>query len=343
MASMDTPEAAFRPQQQNATTGFEAWSAIVHDAVERIALWLRYSHYVPKGHSKPPQALLWVSLFSPDQPDRHTFSSQSYPLKQSRFGTDRISIETIGKNSEETEAVMGPGYAVGELKTPAGRLRWDLEFRHDFAPFSRSRAARLQSVAISPFGRARGTIRIGQAKGIKIKDARLMYSHFWGPDRVPEMYWAYAPYLQTAGASADAPFGIAAVDALYVKASALTPASCSGTALSATGELLHDHALARSVFGGNKFDFPAQSFRFNFGGRRIELSARLNQSQKTGFIYRGSDGTPHFNVQSDVSALECQTKTEDGKTLKFSTRDFAVVEFQGVKAWPGVMYMDPYD
>ena len=347
MAQSENAAAAFVPRRDDSTPGYEIWFVVVHDPVERIALWLRYTRYVPKPGDKPAQAILWASLFSATDPTRHAFNSRSFPLRAGAFGSDRI---VIGQGSkDQTDAVLGPDYIVGEMKSPAGNLRWDLELQHDFAPHAHgperlAKVARTHSIVISPFGRARGTVRLGQAKSFKLKNARLMFTHIWGTERVPELYWCYAPYLQSNGAAADNPAAsLAAVEAIYVKPSALTPAVCFGSALTGDGQIVHDHALTRGVFGGNRFEYPAQSFRLNFGGQKVEVKGVLNQKQKTGYIYRGPDGTPFFIVQSDVSSVECHTKTADGRALRYTNPDFAAVEFHGSKPWPGVMYMDPYD
>ena len=371
MAIFETPEAAFAPQRSNSATGYEIWFAVIHDPVERMALWLRYSRYIPKRGEKPAQAILWASLFSAADSGRHTFASRSVPLKAASFAADRVTIDTNTDGAgPDSPAVIGPGYCVGEIKTPLGNLRWDLELLHDFAPYTHgperlAKVSRTHSVVISPFGRARGSVRLGTARAIKWKNARSMFTHVWGAERVPELYWCYAPYLQgstggarggsrSSGAGAPGRSGdssgalaglssIAAVEAIYVKPSPLTPAVCFGTALTGDGQLVHDHALTRGVFGGNKFDYPKQSFRLNFAGQRVEVAAALNQKQKTGFIYRGPDGTPFFIVQSDVSSVECRLKNAEGRDTKLVSPDFAAVEFHGAKPWPGVMYMDPYD
>ncbi|MCR9142174.1 MAG: hypothetical protein NXI24_07975 [bacterium] len=346
MAIFETPAAAFAPQRSNTASGYEIWFAVVHDPVERLALWLRYSRYVPKSGGKPAQAILWASLFSAADPARHCFNSISVPLKAANFASDRVTINT----NPDSAAVLGPDYIVGEIKTPLGNLRWDLELLHDFSPYQHgperlAKVSRTHSVVVSPFGRARGTVRLGRSKGIKLKNARSMFTHLWGADRVPELYWCYAPYLQQqSGAGGPAPGpALAGVEAIYVKPSALKPAVCFGSALTGDGRIVHDHALTRGVFGGNKFDYPKQSFRLNFAGQRVEIGAALNQNQKTGYIYRGVDGTPYFIVQSDVSSVECRIKNSEGRDVKFASPDFAAVEFHGAKPWPGVMYMDPYD
>ncbi len=347
MAIFETPAAAFAPQRSNTTTGYEIWFAVIHDPVERMALWLRYSRYIPKSGEKPAQAILWASLFSAADPERHTFNSRSVPLKAASFASDRVTIDTNTDGAgPDSPAVIGPDYCVGEIKTPLGNLRWDLELLHDFAPYTHgperlAKVSRTHSVVISPFGRARGSVRLGTARAHKWKNARVMFTHIWGSERVPELYWCYAPYLQ--GPAGPNSSGIAAVEAIYVKPSSLTPAVCFGTALTGDGRLVHDHALTRGVFGGNKFDYPKQSFRLNFAGQRVEVGATLNQKQKTGFIYRGPDGTPYFIVQSDVSSVECRLKNAEGRDTKLVSPDFAAVEFHGAKPWPGVMYMDPYD
>lgn len=361
MAIFDSPAAAFAPQRSNSAAGYEIWFAVIHDPAERLALWLRYTRYVPKGGSKPAQAILWASLFSAADPKRHTFNSRSVPLAAASFTSDRITIDMGAGDGAGSEAVLGPDYIVGEMKTPAGNLRWDLELLHDFAPYthgpeSLAKVSRTHSAVISPFGRAQGTVRLGSGKGLKLKNARSMFAHIWGADRVPELYWCYAPYLQrnrssepagSSGASSiaapDSINSIESVEAIYVKPSGLTPAVCFGTALTGDGQIVHDHALTRGVFGGNKFDYPQQSFRLNFAGQRVEVKAVMNQDQKTGYIYRGVDGTPFFIVQSDVSSVECQMKSADGRNMRFTSPDFAAVEFHGAKPWPGVMYMDPYD
>ncbi|MEQ9363870.1 MAG: hypothetical protein RIF32_06495 [Leptospirales bacterium] len=364
MAIFETPAAAFAPQRSNTAPGYEIWFAVIHDPVERLALWLRYSRYVPKGGDKPAQAILWASLFSATDSARHSFNARSVPLEAASFAGGRITIDTNAAGGG-SPAVLGPDYIVGEIKTPSGNLRWDLELLHDFAPYVHgperlAKVSRTHSVVVSPFGRARGTLRLGTAKVLKLKDARTMFTHIWGADRVPELYWCYAPFLAggarpgaaspgsgksgSAGRSSGSSVAsISAVEAIYVKPSALTPAVCFGTALTGEGRIIHDHALTRGVFGGNKFDYPKQHFRLSFDGQRVEVAAAMNQKQKTGYIYRGADGAPFFIVQSDVSSVECRMKNSEGRDSKFISPDFAAVEFHGAKPWPGVMYMDPYD
>ena len=326
--------AAFAPQMPADRPGYEIWFTVLHDPVERIALWLRYTRYIPKGSDRPAQAILWASLFAANDAARHTFSSRSFPLDQAKFANDRIEIGD--------EAVLGADYMVGETKTPRGKLRWDLEIHHNFEPYTHgperlAKVGRTHSVVVSPFARARGTLRLGNAKALRLKDAPLMFTHIWGTERVPELYWCYLPF-----AASREPAEIQALEAVYVKPSALTPPVCFATALSSDGRLLHDHSLTRGVFGGNRFEFPEQNFRLNFEGRRVEVRARMNREQQTGYIYRNPDNTPFFIVQSDVSAVECQWKDGEGRTVRVQTPDFGAVEFHGAKPWPGVMYMDPY-
>ena len=75
---------------------------------------------------------------------------------------------------------------------------------------------------------------------------------------------------------------------------------------------------------------------------RAEVRGELRREQSTGYIYRGPSGTPHFIVQSDVSSCELKLREQDGRERRYRS-DLCAVEFHGTKAWPGVMYMDPYD
>ncbi len=332
--------AAFAPRRITATTspqtGYEIWFATLFDPESRTALWLRYTLYVPNDRAKA-QALVWLSFFDAERPEHHAFHAQSYDLAKASITPENIRID---------ENVLSADGAEGSSRTPHGVLSYELQFHHRFDPhyhgpprLARSGLAGVSSAVVSPFCGVSGRIKTGRNRSLRLdaKRCRGTFVHISGKERTPELYWTFAPFLQE-GRSNGTETGI---EAVYVKPPGFAPAACFGSLLY-EGRVIHDRALTRGLFGRNRFAYPEQRFRLNFEGMRAELRSQLRREQSTGYIYRGPSGNPFFIVQSDVSSCDLKLRAYDGRERRYHS-DLAAVEFHGAKAWPGVMYMDPYE
>lgn len=331
---------AFEPRHITSTSparpGYEIWFATIFDRASRTALWLRYTLYVPNDRANA-QALLWLAYFDAERPEHHAFHAQSYSIAQAKIAPDSIQIEG---------ATLSADGATGSSRTPHGNLAYELQFQHRFEPhyhgppgLARSGLVGVSSTVLSPFCAVTGRIKTGRNRSVRLdaEHCRGTFVHISGKERTPELYWTFAPFLQE-GRNGGGETGI---EAVYVKPPGFAPAACFGSLLY-EGRVIHDRALTRGLFGRNRFDYPEQRFRLNFEGMRAELRSQLRREQSTGYIYRGPSGTPYFIVQSDVSSCDLKLRVPDGRERRFHS-DLAAVEFHGPKAWPGVMYMDPYE
>ncbi|MCB1325494.1 MAG: hypothetical protein H7A21_15680 [Spirochaetales bacterium] len=320
-------EEAFRPRWPSGVPGYEIWFAVVIDPESRQGLWVRYTTFQAPGH--PGEALLWASFFDAANPERHAFNAISRDLAAARIEPERL-IMPDG-------ATMTPDGFQGAIRTGPGVLKWELSLTHRFLPIwhgpkllESSRFVSVQSSVVSPFAGASGEVRLG-TRTFRLKNARAVLTHISGRERVPELFWVFAPALDGLPDS-----GLEAV--------AVRPARFSPTIVSASmhlgSDFYHTTTMAESLFFHRQKRYPEGRLRFSLGPHKIALEARLQEEQKTGYIYRGPSGDARFVVQSDVSSVAWRIKGPRPAAGRLD--DSAAVEFHAHRPLPNVMYLDPF-
>ena len=320
-------EDAFRPRRPIGAPGYEIWFAVVIDPRTRQGLWVRYTTFQAPG--LPGEALLWASFFDAGNRERHAFNAISRDLAAARIGPDQVVMP-------DGASMTADGFQ-GAIRTGPGLLKWDLHLNHRFAPIwhgpkllQASRFVAVQSSVVSPFAGAEGEVRLG-SQSFRLKNARAVLTHISGHERVPELFWVFAPALD-------------GLTDCGLEAVAVRPARFSPTVISASmhqgSDFYHTTTMAESLLFRSKKRYPTGRLRFKLGPHKIAIEARLQEEQKTGYIYRGPTGDARFIVQSDVSSVAWQIKGPQPAAGSLS--DSAAVEFHARRPLPNVMYLDPF-
>jgi hypothetical protein len=304
---------AFRPRQN---TGYEIWFGTVRDKTG-IALWFRYTILHRPDH--PSVCALWAAFFDPLHPAEAMHAADSWPAAEQRFENGRIVQPTGSFSSDDVQGNIGD-------------LSWNLQMEHEFSAESHVPSAllkipfvRTKSIVLSPFAQFKGTIQKGgQAWQI---DGRGTWTHIFGTQRVPELYWCFVPQFDNADAG---------MEVFSVRPKIGMPMLTFFTLRE--GRSLKHTGILGALRNSCQPEFP----RFAAAGPGkhpdFRLESTMDLDQAASFIYVDPDSTNRYVVQSDVSSARLSLAS--GMVLE-SARG-AAVEFHGLKPWHNRHFLDPY-
>lgn len=303
--------AAFEPRMN---AGFEIWFGTAMD-VSGLALWFRYTILHRPGG--PSVCVLWAALFDPQTPANALHSAECWPLDQKHFANGRIVLPQGSCSKDDVE---------GRVQD----LSWELRMHHRFDAEShvpefllRLPFVRTKSIVLSPFARFTGTVRKGSRTWNL--DAQGTWTHIYGTERVPELYWCFVPRFDEADAG---------MELFSVRPKASLPRLTFFTLRE--GDTLQHSSMLSSIRNSCKIDFPG--FTASAPGGAFRVDCVMDEAQAAHYIYVDPDSSNRYVVQSDVS--NAKLTFADGRVLSSSGK--AAVEFHGLTPWSETVSLDPY-
>lgn len=307
---------AFAPRITN--TGYEIWFGTAFDFEQEVAVWFRYSTLIRPG--RPTRSAIWFSFF--DQ------------------RTGKTTVRTLGLNESidpkgDEQILSRSGFSPSSVSGTLDDVSWNLQCEHRFEAESHVPESlmnlpivKTKSVVISPFCGFTGDVRIG-ARKVRL-NASGCYTHIWGTQRVPELYWCFVPQFDNADVG---------VEFFAVRPKPFLPIIKFIT-IREGNTLLHQPSLWRSV--NSKLDprFPEFSATGRISDDRFELTCTLLEPA-TRYIYLDPSGSNRYIEQNDASEARL-VLVRQGQKIELVSRHKAAVEFHGMKPWGKCEYLNPY-
>lgn len=302
---------AFEPKMKS---GYEIWFGTAMDA-SGLALWFRYT--ILHRTSGPSVCVLWAALFDPKTPSNAVHAAESWPVDQQRFQDGRLSLPQGSCTCDDVQGQMQD-------------LSWDLRIEHRFDAEShvpefllKLPFVRTKSIILSPFARFTGTVRKGSQTWNL--DAHGTWTHIYGTERVPELYWCFVPQFDQSDVG---------MELFSVRPKASLPRLTFFTLRE--GNTLRHSGLLGAFRSSCKVDFPG--FTAFAPGGAFKVECQMDQAQAASYIYVDPDLSNRYVVQSDVSTAKLTLG--DGRI--FDSKQQAAVEFHGLAPWSDATYLDPY-
>lgn len=165
---------------------YESWFLRGNHPTQRLAFWIRYTIFSPKG--KPDAAIgeLWA-IVSDGERGLVRAAKSEVPIKQCDFAS-------VGLNVRVGQATLVPGVAHGAIEQPT-RIRWDLRYDGGGAPipflpldYYDRKLPKAKSVTTRPFVRFSGTIEV-DGETLVIEDWVGSENHNWGAKHTDTYAW----------------------------------------------------------------------------------------------------------------------------------------------------------
>lgn len=305
-------EKAFLPRQKS---GFEIWFGTVRD--QGVALWFRYT--ILHRPDRPSICALWAALFDPFNSENSMHAADSWPASELRAQNGGIILP-------------GGSFRASKVHGRIQDLAFDLNLHHEFCPEShvpsfllKAPFVRTKSVVLSPFARFQGTIQKG-GRTWQV-DGRGTWTHIYGSERVPELYWCFVPEFDNADAG---------MELFSVRPGGALPLLTFFTLRE--GRSLRHTGLLTALRSSCSADYPRFAAAAPGRNPAFRVQCNMDQVQAASYTYVDPDSTNRYVVQSDVS--RARLSLADGRVLE-SARG-AAVEFHGLRPWHSGRFLDPY-
>lgn len=312
-------EKAFGPRRSD----YEIWFGTVLD-VSGIALWFRYTILHRPGFQSV--CALWAAVFDSEKPAAQT--ADSWPLTEMRMEDHQIHLP---------QGTLSANHVQGKIQNTA----WDLQIQHVFPAESHVPAwllhlpfVRTKSIVLSPFARFTGVLQ-SEGRSWQI-DGSGTWTHIYGKERVPELYWCFVPRFDNADVG---------MELFSVRPKSGLPLLTFFTLRE--GQTLRHTSILRAVrnkctpgypdFRARSADFP-ETGSSPASGTAFSLECSLSQAHAASFIYVDPDSSNRYVVQSDIGSA--MLTLGDGRT--FESKGGAQVEFHGLNRWHSGVFLDPY-
>ncbi len=259
-------------------------------------IWIR--HTVHKRPGEEPTASIWLTLFDADSPGPRSAKATFEAAELS--APDGAYIRVDG-------ALLEPGRATGELKTPALDASWDLEFDDPGPPFRHLPYQRMyegslpRTKLLSPYPSARfdGTLTVGGDR-FDLASWPGMIGHNWGTEHAERWVWIQASRLAgEEGSYLDVAAGRIKVGPFT------TPWLANGT-LRIDGA---DHRLGGLGSAlSTKLDEHPTSCEFRLPGKGLKVRGRVSSEARNfvAWVYADPEGPEHNTLNCSISDLELE-------------------------------------
>ena len=157
---------------------YESFFIRANHPARRLAFWMRYTIFSPKGAPEKAVGELWAILFDGER-NRHVAAKSELPFSDCAFAKQGLSVR-VG------EAKLADGHALGEIAQGETRISWDLHFRGGGPPLFllprnlyAKRFPAAKSLVSQPMARFDGQV-IVDGEAIEIEGWTGSQNHNWG-------------------------------------------------------------------------------------------------------------------------------------------------------------------
>jgi hypothetical protein len=262
------------------------------------AVWIRHTVHKPPGEH--PTASIWLTLFDADAPGPQA--------GKATFDAAELSVPE-GGYIRVNGAVLEPGHAAGELKTPQLDASWDLRFEDPGQPFHHLPSERMYDASLprtkllSPYPSAcfDGTVTVGKER-VDLAGWPGMIGHNWGAEHAERWVW-----IQGAGlAGEDGSY--LDVAAGRIKIGPLTTPWVANGMLRIDGT---EHRLGGlgSALSAKLNEHPT-SCEFKLAGKGVKVRGRVSSEAHNfvAWVYADPKGPEHNTLNCSISDLELEVE-----------------------------------
>ena len=260
------------------------------------AVWIRHTVHKPPGAD--PTASIWLTLFDADAPGPRAAKATFDAAELS--APDGAYIRVDG-------ALLEPGRAAGELKTPQLDASWELGFEDPGQPFHHLPYERMYDASLprtkflSPYPSARfdGTVTVGEER-LDLAGWPGMIGHNWGAEHAERWVWIQGG-------------GLAGEDDSYLDIAAgrikvgpfTTPWVANGMLrIDGTEHRLGGMGSALST----KLDEHPTNCEFKLAGKDAKVRGRVSSEARNfvAWVYADPKGPEHNTLNCSISDLELE-------------------------------------
>ncbi|HEY4238871.1 MAG TPA: fumarylacetoacetate hydrolase family protein [Kofleriaceae bacterium] len=355
-----------RPQWAGQRPWFEIWFAVVVDAGQRRALWLRQSLFVPRT-GEQPRLTTWGAWFDADATQRTRAAKRLAPVP-ANFGEGDELVKSDESMIARDRAVGGvPGIA-WDVAWTGGREQadevpsWLPAPTHAHSLASDADASghvTIDRSSAAPFSDAARAGHAGPFDGERIAiNGRATVMHLWGKRRLPTLHWIWAPWIVEGEGEAPragkqraptAPPLVSPMRALEMQAASLRDRFAMGFA-SLRIDLLNAPGLeGEGAIRGRPATaaHPSCLVTSTVAGARRLVHARAwaEPEEMVGYAYRDTDGRDLMVAQSDIGSAHYEVYTRTAPGAPWHPREEGraaggvAVEIHQREVLPGVSYI----
>jgi hypothetical protein len=259
-------------------------------------VWIRHTVHKPPGEE--PAASIWLTLFDADVPGPRAAKATFEAAELSSPDGGYIRVDG---------ALLEPGRATGELKTPQLDASWDLAFEDPGPPFHHLPYERMyegslpRTKLLSPYPSARfdGTLTVGEER-IDLAGWPGMIGHNWGTEHAERWVWIQGAGL---GGQRDNYLDLAAG---RIKVGPFTTPWLANGTLHVDGTEHRLGGLGSAL--STKLDEHPTSCEFKLAGKDVKLRGRVASEARNfvAWVYADPKGPEHNTLNCSISDLELE-------------------------------------
>jgi len=158
----------------------------------KLALWVRFTFYVPKGAPDQAKCEVWAIFFDVGNPGNLIGMKDSYPVGEATIDFDAPRIEVAG-------SVFEPPHTEGEVTRNGRSISWNFDWtplaepliHFPYEAMYTERIPRTKAVSPYPHALASGFFKV-DSEAVEFSDVPMMQGHNWGRGHLHNSAWAHS-------------------------------------------------------------------------------------------------------------------------------------------------------
>ncbi|HKY90791.1 MAG TPA: hypothetical protein VJM11_07115 [Nevskiaceae bacterium] len=296
---------------------YESWFLRANHPTQRLAFWIRYTIFSPRGNPDAAIGELWA-IVSDGERNLVRAAKSEVPIKQCDFAT-------VGLNVRIGQATLVPGDAQGAIESPH-RIGWDLHYdgggaRIPFLPLAyyAKKLPKAKSVTTRPFVRFSGTITI-DGESLSVDDWIGSENHNWGSKHTDAYAWG-----QVVGFD-DTPDAFLELITARLKLGPLWTPPLTIVTLRVGAEEIRLNTIRQAFRAKGRRDGWRWLFDSAADGVRVHGVVEAAQHDFVGLTYRNPPGGDHLCLNSKIAACRVTLERPFRPPLVMTTAGRAAFE-----------------
>lgn len=298
---------------------YESWFVRANHPSRRLAFWIRYTIFSPRGNPGAAIGELWA-IVSDGETGRIRAAKSEIPIDRCRFAGQGLDVR-VG------DATLVPGVLKGAIDRPH-RISWDLRYDGGgppvlFLPESHyaARLPKAKAVTPRPFVRFRGHLEV-DGETIEIDDWAGSENHNWGSKHTDTYAWG-----QVVGFDG-APDAFLELITARLKFGPVWTPPMTIVAMRIDGEDLRLNTIGQAFRARGRRD----GFRWTFdsadrsGGTRVAGTIEAPPQDFVGLTYHNPPGGDHLCLNSKIARCELTVERPGRAPLGLRTAGRAAFE-----------------
>ena len=307
---------------------YESYFQRANHPSRKLAFWIRYTFFVPKGRPRDAVGELWAIYFDGEQ-KRITPVKVVVPVSRCLFNAWDVNVR-IGESTLDASSLHGSAEVLGHS------LAWDLRYasseqplfllpeRLYDAPFPKAKA-----LVGSPLARFTGSLTV-DGEQVDIADWVGSQNHNWGSKHTDEYAWG-----QVAGFDGS-PSTFLELSTARVHLGPLKTPWLSPIVLRHEGQEYRWNAIRTALRAKAKYEFFHWTFDSTADGVRIHGTIDADAGDFVGLPYDNPPGGRKTCLNSKVARCSVTLERRGSPPLRLYTANRAAFEILTTRADHGV-------